>query len=310
MDQVLFTIEWHLKASCTWIGSLLSVGVCLALVFIEVQRATKISKSTIFTFLIATTGLCSTFMAQTTFVQECLNAYTAPDWLIALRSFFTSEYGVFLENLFNPMLDLLIICDGLTLFIIICCPEKKTRFLSKRAICIYLVIVAVISGIIATLATKVFVDLLAPRKANQGKYAWIADIIFRFVISASSAVFHLVFTIRIRISLKKSIEFLTQSNVTSNNAKQYQRIVVFTTAISCIFFSYNIIAHLLQAWCSINQQLLANFPLSVVSYAFNLDVQRAAQIVKYLVKMLFCMKPFAFGITYIWVRYPRKKRNN
>ena len=154
-------------------------------------------------------------MTQTTFILEAFNMYTIPEWLVSVRKFLISKYSIFLENLFGPMLDLQIICDGLILYIIVCCPDKKDSLLSKKAVCACLVVVLGLSALIAILAAKSYSDINGPRgskfglgKLGLGSYAWIADISFRVIVSFSTAIFHLVFTLRIRITLKKSIRFL------------------------------------------------------------------------------------------------------
>ena len=176
--------------------------------------------------------------------------------------------------------------------------------------------VVIVSVIIAILATKADTDLNGPglaevglgMKVGLGNYAWIADIAFRVVISFLTAIFHLVFTLRIRIALKKSIEFLEKSNVSTDAAERYHRIIAFTTAISSILFFYNIIIRLIQGYCLINQHIVINFPIMVGDYSLNHTVWNVETLIRYAVKMFFCLKPFAVGITYIWARYPRKKQ--
>ena len=305
-----YTIEWHMKATCTWIGSILSIVVCLAMTIIELRRG-KFSKSTYFTILIAIAGIGSAIMAHATFLQEGLNVFTTPDWLVSVRDFFISKYGIFLENLFGPMLDLLIICDGLILFVIICCPDKKDFLLSNKSVCTYSVVVVVVSGMIAALATKAFSDMYGPRrmKLGLGNYAWIADVAFRVIISFLTAIFHLVFTLRIRVTLKKSIQFLEKSNVATDAAQRYRRIMAFTTIISAILFFYNIIAQMLQGWCILHQQLVVNFANTFFDYSLNHGVAIAEPMVRYAVKMLLSIKPLAFGLTYMWARYPRDRQH-
>ena len=303
-----------MKATCSWIGSILSIAACITMTCIELRRGKAFSKSTLFTILIAISGLGSIIMAQGTFIREAVNFQNSPEWLVSVREFFNTKYSTFLENFFSPLLDLLIICDGLILYVIIYCPDKKDFLLSKKAVSLYLVIVLVVSVIIAILATKAFTDLYTPdlyglgMKIGLGNYAWIADIAFRVVISFLTAIFHLIFTLRIRVALKKSIEFLEKSNVVTDAAEGYRRIIVFTSVICSILFVYNIMAQLILAYCSFQRQLVANFPMMVIDFSLNYTLWNFEAIARYSVKMLFCLKPFAFGVTYIWARYPRDKQ--
>ena len=311
-----YTLEWHMKATGSWLGSILSIVACVAMTCIELRRGKAFSKSTLFTVLIAITGFGSIIMAQGTFIREATHFQNSPEWLISVREFFNTKYSTFLENFFSPWLDLLIICDGLILYVIICCPDKKDLLLSKRAVSVYLITVVVISVIIAILATKALIDSIEPgvmefglgMKIGLANYAWIADIAFRVLISFSTAIFHLVFTLRIRLALKKSIKFLEKSNVSTDAAERYRRIILFTSVISSILFVYNIVAQSVLAYCSFQRQLVINFPMMVIDFTFNTSLLNFEAIARYSVKMLFCLKPFAFGVTYIWARYPRDKQ--
>ena len=309
-----YIIEWHLKATCIWIGSLLSILICVVMATLELKRAK--SFSSVFTVSIAIAGLGATLMAQTPFLNEGLSFQTSPEWLISLRSFTTSKYGKYLENLFHPMIDVLIIFDLLVLYVIICWPEKKESWLCKKAISVYLALALLLSAMVAGLATKNYADLYSVQVGSSasaqfpsGKYAWIVELVLRSAISWATCVFYLAWTLKIRRSLKKSIQFLQEvgSPAAQYSMAAYARIIKFSTIVASLLLFYNLVVEVVKNLATLHVQMLAHYPFSLPGYVYSLKYLAVSSLMRHFSNLLLCVKPIALGLTYIWARYPRQR---
>ena len=103
--------------------------------------------ATLYAVLIAVMGIFMTVMMESTFLQEALHPAFAPDWLFALRQFSLTEYCRFLSEFFPHALQLLIVCDCLNRYVLICLPEKKDTILSKKTITIVIVVTIAVSSV-------------------------------------------------------------------------------------------------------------------------------------------------------------------
>ena len=318
MTVFLSSVAWHLKGTCTWSISIVNFILCLTLALVELCRSQSYSKTTLSTVLIAISGIGSSVMAQAAFIREEISVRTAPDWVMSLNSFTTSNYCAFLEHLFAPMTDLLIICDGMCFYVIICWPDKKDSILCKKAVGLYLFLVGLISAIIASLATKNHHDryqlLFDNPWSTDGhgfelRHAWIADIILKIAVSILSCAMYVVFTLGIRVSLQKSIAFLNQSNASAHAVDAYQRIIKFTTIIRAIFVTFNIGVHILEIWVYLHEKLLLHHPAALgFDYITNVTIMRMMPILAQVTKVLMCGKTTCYTSVYIWMRYNCNKQ--
>ena len=132
--MTLSVIEWHLKGTCIWIASFISILICISMMVSHLRQVKSYSVATLFAVLIASSGICMVVMEESTFLEENVHPAFAPEWLYQLRKFSLSNYSSFLRDFFPKFIDLLIICDCTNRYILICHPDKKDVFLSYKVI--------------------------------------------------------------------------------------------------------------------------------------------------------------------------------
>ena len=96
MDWML--MEWHLKGTCNWIGSVFCVICNVVLVTLLCQRRHLLSTAAFYSITIGICGICMVIMEQTTFIREAVNPRFAPYWLFRLRQFTLTGYRTFLKK--------------------------------------------------------------------------------------------------------------------------------------------------------------------------------------------------------------------
>ena len=152
-------LEWHLKGPCIWAASFLSLVACSLLLWVNLRSRKSYSVFTLYAVLISLSGAIMTLMAQTTFIQEGMSIRAMPSWVRSLREFTLSDYWTFPRDFFPCAIDLLVGVDCLNRYLIICQPERKDDFLSKKITCLMIVGIVLVSSIFAGLTTKMEADL-------------------------------------------------------------------------------------------------------------------------------------------------------
>ena len=157
-------------------------------------------------------------MEQATFIREAVNPRFAPEWVITLREFTKMSACTFFENIFTRSLDLFVITDCLNLYIVICWPQKRELYLSKKGVALIIFVVLGISATFSGLAVKMDKDRhsffftrpdpLSP--VFETRYTWVYQVVILFLLSLMTCVFYVFITFKIAASLTKSIQFLKE----------------------------------------------------------------------------------------------------
>ena len=316
MSVNLYQVEWHMKATLTWIISLLTVVVCVALIVIELSRSKSYSKATLYVILIAVCGIFATVTAQGTCLRETVNPQFAPEWLYQLGKFAHTNYAVFLENFWPRSLDLLILSDTLNLYVLICLPNKKDELLSKKALAAYFFVVVLVSGTFSGLATKMYhdwhnedslaniplPDLLGLPKVSFNS-VWIYDVILKVVVSSLIGGFQIFCTLKIRVALDKAIAFLTKSNATTPAAAAYGKIRRFCFIICLTFGFFHFIVQFLEAGLTIVKEFVRSNEIAISSKTY--AVFTALSFAQYVIKIVNCSRPLLYCAAYAWLRWRR-----
>ena len=281
------------------------------MIFTYLRHSKTYSVATLYAVLIGIMGICMTMMAETTFLQEAVHPMTAPDWLFALKQFSLTDPCGFLQEFFPHALQLLIMCDGMNRYILICLPEKKDAFLNKKTIGVLMLIITGVSSLFAGLTIQISKDMklkwegltsFGPYQGWRRRYTWIYFVALKIIVSFMTAISYIVFTIRIKINLEKSIAFLSLSVTGTTSIQQYRKIIKFTIYICMVVVFYNIAISSLDAGIFIWKQIHDNY---LVEYPFfkNLLASRLMNIMPYLVNVIICFQPFCFALVHIWFKY-------
>ena len=303
--------EWHYKGTCIWVASFFSIAVNAFMIFTYLRHRQTYSVATLYVVLIGIMGICMTLMAETTFLQEAVHPMTAPDWLFALKRFSLTDACGFLREFFPHALQLLIVCDCMNRYILICLPDKKEEFLNKKAVGVIILVIIAVSSLFAGLTIQISNDMKlkwqgpASSGSYQGwrrRYTWIYFVALKIIVSFMRAIAHVVLTIRIKINLEKSIAFLSMNMTRTVSIEQYRRIIRFSVYICMIVVFYNVAIASLDAAFFIWKQIHVNY---LVEYPFykNLLASRLMSIMPYLVNVIICFQPFCFASVHIWFKY-------
>ena len=268
--------------------------------------------ATLYAVLIAVIGILMTVMMESTFLQEALHPAFAPDWLFALRQFSLTKYSGILSEFFPNALQLLIVCDCLNRYVLICLPEKKDMILSKKAVAGVILIAIAVSSLFAGLSVQMSADMEAKYTGiwlagpfNDGwqrRYTWAYFVGLKVVISLVTAIFHVVFTVRIRIDLEKSIHFLSLNVNGAKGIPRYHRIIQFSVSLCMIVVFFNVFVAGLDVAVVIWRNLHRN---GLVFHDFTLLADKIMNVMKYWVNILFCFQPFCYALAYIWLKYAK-----
>ena len=267
--------------------------------------------ATLYAVLIGVMGISMTVMAETTFLQEAVHPAFAPDWLFALRQFSLTEICGVLREFFPHALQLLIICDCMNRYILICLPEKKETFLSKKAITLAILVTVAVSSLFAGLTVKISQDIEVKyigRPASpfnegfQRRYTWVYFVVLKVMVSSMTAIFHVVFSVRIRIDLEKSIAFLSLNMNGAKGIARYRKIIRFSVYLCLIVVFFNIGVTGLEAAVLIRRHIHSNY---LVDHSFlqNLLVDKVMNVMEYWINIVICFQPFCYASAHIWLKH-------
>ena len=313
------SVQWYLKGPGTWSVSLGSILTCVLLMVVYLKDKKTYTVFTLYVVLIGICGAAKTLMEQATFIQEGILFRSMPDWLIDVRAFTLTSYYWFLYETIAGMMDLLVAADCMNRYLVICRPEAKDAFLKKKITALVITVVVIVSctfaGFVAKMETHVDAMWNQEKSLNpalyddDSGYLWIVTIAFESIVSILLCGFHVVFTVRTYLTLKKSIAFLVQSNAGAAT----ERILVYR---KLIHFSCTILANV----------LLFNFALKVGEQGFVWLIHAEANMywssvygngldrdrygwqktfwdeLKYALKMILCLKPCCYNAAYIWLK--------
>ena len=306
----LYVFEWHLKCTCTWITSLLSVIAAITLIVLEIRRQQLRSTAALYVLLIATFSVLESITNQLTCLREAVSFLHSPIWLVRVRGWADTKYAYFFERFLPGVLNLLVVNDTLNLYILICVPQKIPTLLSKKAVAAYLAAILGLNTAFAVLAIQVRHhrgDLEEGCLCSAGlpgvsmRTGWIYEIALNLMVAIMVSVFHIFCTVKIRWALLKAIKFLSEAHVNGNTELVYRKLVTFGLLI-CIFFStFNFILNVVAATLrSIQEVVIDSFFDNNGSLFFNHYEIFIA--VGYAVKFCTSLKPLFFSVAYIWLR--------
>ena len=302
--------EWHYKGTCIWIASFFSISVNAVMMFLYLRRPKSYSVATLYACIIGFSGISMTIMQETTFLQEAIHPAFAPEWLHQLRKFSLTYYCHFLQEFFPQVIDLFIVCDCINRFILICHPDKKDVFLSKRAVAVTLVIAVLVSCIFSGLTIQIHKDIdskwngdTVAKEINgfRRRYTWIYFVALKAIVSIMTAVFHIVITVRIKISLEKSIEFLSQVSTASKGVALYRKVIRFSIFICTIVVFYNIVIMGVNESLLIRRNIFSNF-LAHHQFLNKYLIDAVLNVMPYWMNIIICFKPCCYAAAYIWVK--------
>ena len=178
--------EWHYKGTCIWIASFFSISANAFMIFTYLRNRQTYSVATLYAVLIGIMGICMTMMAETTFLQEAVHPMTAPHWLFALKQFSLTDPCSVLREFFPHALQLLIVCDCMNQYVLICLPEKKDVILNKKTVGVLILVIVGVSSLFAGLTIQISNDMkwkwenLGIFALNQRRrYTWIYFTLWR-----------------------------------------------------------------------------------------------------------------------------------
>ena len=295
------SMEWHMKGTFTWIASSISITLSLVLLVVHLRHFKRYSATTLYVVLIALNGILMTVMEQATFIKEHVRPDRDRPWMETLRNFALSSYSSFMRDFFTNMVDTLIAGDCLIRYIIICDPEKKKKYLGKKGVGLTILLMIGLSSLFSALQTRMKQDLDAIQEETllpPPKYTWVYYIVLNIVVKVMVFVFHVVFVVRIRVSLNGSIAFLSKLHRANNNVRVYERIIKFSLIICSIVGFFNVLVTGIQTGLMVYKHLAFNryFVLSILRYAAVCD------IVKYSVNIIVFLKTACYGGAYIWLK--------
>ena len=291
-------VEFHLNGTCIWVASAFSILSCGIVIFLHLFRAKSYSVATLYACLIAICGVGSVLMEQTTFVQENVIARYAPDWLWNLRKLTMTRAWGFFKDLFPRIIDILIICDSMNRFILICHPDKKDTFMNWKVVSLTLFIIAGVSTILASLATQIHFEIYEDFQCCtlfKKNYTWVYYVLIRVVVGVMVCTFHLFFTVKIKIELSKSIAFLVVANISNKRIAAYKKIIKFSRLISFVLVFYNLLA-IAELTVFVRRHILINYTTQLY-----IGFQAAASWIRNIGNILICLRPFFYSIIYTWL---------
>ena len=262
--------------------------------------------ATLYAVLIGVMGIFMTVMAESTFLQEALHPAFAPDWLFSLRQFSLTQYCGVLREFSSHALQLLIICDCMNRYILICLPEKKDTFLSRKAIATAIFVTVAVSSLFAGLTVQISEDMKVKWNGmsldGPRRYTWVYFVALKVVVSFMTAIFHVVFTVRIKIDLDKSIAFLSLNMNGAQGIARYRKIIRFSVSLCLIVVFFHVLVAGLDAAVLIRQQIHSN---SMVHHLFlqNLLVDKVMNVMRYWINILVCFQPFCYATAHIWLKH-------
>ena len=167
-------------------------------------------------------------------------------------------------------------------------------------------VIVVVAAVLAALMSRLMNNLHAEKGDKslfQHLYPWVFKAALTFVIAITMCIFQLVYTLRIRTTLKESIQFLTQSNAHQAHAISYKKIITFTTMVCIIFLTYNFVIMLLETGCFVcrNLKVPGIFRWELMPY-HDFCHFKGTIFVEYTINLANCLKPFCYAIAYIWVQ--------
>lgn len=311
--KIIRQLGWHLKGSCSWAASILSLAACASLIGIELRRKQAYTKATLYIILIAIGGIFAVLIEQATFLREEVNPRFAPEWIYQLGKITTGSPVIFFENFFPRMLDFLIVSDTVNLYLIICLPNQVPTFLSKKAISAYMAAILAMCSIFAALSVKIYHDrydvAVGPlcRCQNDAftvNHPWLYEAIFNMTVSTIVGGFHIFCMIKIRKALKKAIGFLADSHVQSHVEETYRRIRKFCVIIGTLFFLFNFVINLIHSVCKIFPDLVI---YQLINFGQNRLIIYVVETVAYAAGALRCLRPCVYCAAYIWLRAERSR---
>ena len=301
-------LAWHMKGTLIWVASVLSICANILMIIVILHRHKKrYSPATIYAIIIAVSGIGIVAMEQKTFLMTNINPAFYPDWLVKLSDFSFSNYCAFLSHFFPPLVNLFVMLDSVNRYACICQPNMKASLFKKKCVSMLILVIVVVAAVLAALMSRVMHNLREKGKLDKSLfqllYPWVFKAALTFVIAITMCIFQLVYTLRIRSTLKESIQFLTQSNAHQAHAISYKKIITFTTMVCVIFLTYNFVIMLMETGCFICRNLLTPgiFSSKLMVY-HDFCFFNGTIFLEYTINLANCLKPFCYAIAYIWVQ--------
>ena len=308
-----------MKGPAIWTTAIISIFISLVLIFVFALKNPKKarSKGSINGYLIATSGIIISFFNQFPFMKEYLSPF-APEFLQSLRRFSMTRTYTFLREFYQNFLTFVILMDCFNRYILICLPHLKTEFLTFTTLIMSLVSVLVVSSVLAGLAStaeeltfriyhKYYKLFLRERSAGEFfKNPWLYDIILKVIVSVLISLTLTFFTFKICAALKKSVNFLLNSNAGVVAVKRYKKISHFSKVICFLLISYDLIVSKILLGFEVRRNLIATGFIGHYSfYSADGSVYRREEIIAFtemILGILIGLKPGFYGLAYIWVK--------
>ena len=303
---------WHLNGKGVWTASLLSFFVILALVLIQLRVPKRIcTKASLYTILIALSGLAVIIINQAHFIRESVNPGRHSDILIALRKFTLTRACDFLRQFFPTIMDLLVFSDCINRYILIYYPQRKSLALSWKFLMISMGCILGISSLIAAMAARLEheihtyntiynVDIILAlfHPGSLAKKTLLYLVVLKGTISIAISGFFIVITARICRVLNKGVQFLKESHAGSESIARYSKVMRFSFILCIIVVVFNFILD------SIDLGLMAWMKLYSLNFISHISFSKMHKISvgRSFLKTIFSLKPGFYGLAYIWIK--------
>ena len=308
------TIEWYVMGPGVWISSFLSIVISFGVIIVYAFKNKKrmLSKASIYAYLIATSGIMVVFMHQFHFVKEKMSPF-APEFLQPLKTFSITKTCLYLEEFFHNIFNLLLMLDCGNRYILICMPHLKERLFNKRSIGMSFAVAVAVSSLLAGLSAKMESDTQATYisynfwKISLERSPWFYCAIFKFLVSVLICGTMLFFTIKVDISLKKSIQFHMRSNTNPTAVYKYGKVRYFSTAICMLMVAIDFVARNILMGFEIRRHILVTSLFYYPLISTDGSVYRREMVIaitKISLMLLMSLKPGLYGLAYLWVKLP------
>ena len=123
------------------------------------------------------------------------------------------------------------------------------------------------------------------------------------IFSIATYVFHVVFAVRIHLTLSGSIAFLLTLNGEHalKNAARYRKIVRFSVIICVITFVYNLLLEGIQTFLLVRDNMIINVVVVVIFLEVNPVINRLFSILGYVMNVAVSFKPVCYAAAYVWI---------
>ena len=208
------------------------------------------------------------------------------------------------QAFFSCHLDLLIIVDCRSRFIMICYAHQASDLLKFRRMLTYLVGTHIISALYAFLCSRMKYDV-AYYKGDEQSFMWMFICLYKSSMVISTGLVCVWFTLRIRSSLKKSILFLTETRNNHHGVVQYKKIMWFCTVICAVFVVFHSLMEIPLVGLEIAHNL-EMFSFVKPTYFSEFLKHNLLRLIKLTLKAILLFRPFGYSLLYIIFKVRRE----